>query len=309
MNGSPRSPSRRRFFKFALGGTLAFGAVGAAPRSVDTYDLETTSSHIRLANLAPQFENYRIAFLSDIHLGPFVPDDYLASVIDEVNNQRVDLVLLGGDYIGIPDSYPARLFKEVEGANYPARRGSEIAELIFRKCAQVLGSAKAHDGIFGVLGNHDHWNNSGLCKKHFVGPIRLLVNELATIRRGSALLEIVGVDDLWTGVPRLSQAQKAFRPEATRVLVSHNPDYIERVVQASVARFDLALAGHTHGGQIKLPLFGPLIGYNVRSTILNEGPCRVRECHAHVSRGIGVVDIPLRLNCRPELTVLELVRA
>ena len=169
----------------------------------------------------------------------------------------------------------------------------------------VLGRLQAPLGSYAVWGNHDH--------RSFRDPIALAAFRDMLQRQGITVLTnrglsvrsdlvVSGVDDLRTGDADLTAALASRRPDAATLLVSHNPDVLPAVPE-DVA---LTLCGHTHGGQICIPGYGPIItnsDYGRRfASGLVHGPAL-----GYVSRGLGVTAIPLRFNCPAELTVLDLV--
>ena len=134
----------------------------------------------------------------------------------------------------------------------------------------------------------------------------MLINRSVTFKRNLETFRIIGTDDYWTGIPRFAAAPK--RESENRVLISHNPDYVSFLLENTACEFDLALSGHTHGGQIKLPIIGAL-GYNVTDARFGEGLVHHKRGEVFTTRGLGVVEIPVRINCPPEVSILTLTHA
>lgn len=222
-----------------------------------------------------------VAWLADLHYGPFIREGSLAAWVDTTLALRSDLVLLGGDLVDY------------------LQRGS-LDPLL-----EQLSRIQAPLGVWGVWGNHDH---------HRLGPmigdfevaldaagVRILRNRGALVRDD---LFLAGIDDLRTGRPDLRAALAERPADVPCLLLSHNPD----VLPAVPLSVDLTLCGHTHGGQVCLPGVGAVVtssryGRRFVSGWV-EGPAR-----GYVSRGLGVTHLPLRLGCPAELTHLTLLVA
>ena len=299
--------SRRTFLATVFGATILGVATPASALAINTFDIEVTRFTLPSQRLPINFVGYRIALLTDIHLGVFMPDDVVATAVNLINNEKPDLVLLGGDYIGVPDSFPGILFDPGRNLKFAKAKSADLIMSIYNTLSKILSGLNAPDGSLGILGNHDNWNDRKLCFQGLSSPqINILVNQYQTIKRGSEQIHIYGIDDLWTGIPRLDALREISASNEFTVALAHNPDVIES--NMSNIRYDLAFAGHTHGGQINIPGLGPLVGYNIRSKTLTSGLFSTSSSHVYVSRGIGVVEIPYRLNCRPEISIFELVQ-
>jgi hypothetical protein len=283
----PRRCTRRRLLKWGLGGA-ALAASGAAAHAtlIEPEWIEHTRPVIDLSaaragppHLGPGWDGVRIAVLADLHHGPLVSDDFVRRVVKQVNAERVDFVVCVGDLVS------------------GSVRTAELAAL--------LRPLRAAEAKLAVLGNHDYWANAPAvtaCLER--AGFEVLVNAGRTFLRGGEPLSIAGVDDPWAGRPD-PQAALADAPGGPRVLLCHNPDYAERLD----ARFgvDLMLCGHTHGGQVRLPLIGAPKSV-IRHRKYESGLARGPACRVYTSRGLGVVGLPVRLGCRPELPVITLRR-
>ncbi len=301
--------SRRRFLQFS---TLAAGSAlssGVLLATRPNYEIELEYREIRIPDLPRPFFNYRIGFLSDLHLGSFMPHDSIMRAITLLNNEHVDLVLLGGDYIAFRDSLESRengmsitsCFDQCPAGLLSTRLMSEVADL--------LSGLRSKDGVFSVFGNHDRYTSaeirSGIFNDYGITTIE---NSHRAIVRDKASLQLIGVEDLMYGNPQLPLLPTTKSPQEIRVVLSHNPDFLSHVLRKTAFEFDLGLAGHTHGGQIKIPLLGAL-KYNVEDQHLREGLSTSYGTAVYTTRGVGVVNLPLRLNCPAEVSILSLLPA
>ena len=270
--------TRRKFLR-GLAGAAAAGALGAAInalRSPSRYKI--TAPAIRIKRLPEAFDGFTIALLTDIHHGPSVDIEYVDQIVRETNRLAPDLVLLGGDYVFHSAEY------------YPP-------------CVKSLANLQAPAGVFFLLGNHDHWNRSWPLRRILRKSAHELINEGTEIRRGNERIFLAGVDDLWTGKPRIDHFLKKLHSDAVCILGSHNPDYAELVKDERVR---LILSGHTHGGQIYIPGIGaPILpskfGQKYRAGLVTNGPTQV-----YVSRGLGTIPPRARFCCPPELALIKL---
>lgn len=265
--------SRRSFLRL-----LGAGAVGAltARSVVASYDFEIRDVTLPLRGLR---EPLRVAWLCDLHFGPFIRDGSVGTWVDATLALAPDLVLLGGDLV---DRFA------------PA----DLTPLLDR-----LGRLEAPLGVFAVRGNHEYARFDEAPDAFDAALEELgivtLVNGGVTIRDD---LYLAGVDDLNRGTVRLPRALAGWPGGSACLLMSHTPDVLPDV-PVSVG---LTLCGHTHGGQVVLPGVGPVVTssrYGRRFVAgLVQGPAA-----GYVSTGLGMSHLPLRLNCPAELTLLTLV--
>jgi hypothetical protein len=235
---------------------------------------------IVLADLAPAFDGYRIALLTDLHSSPLVPRWWLDRAVDTANALAPDLVALGGDFLDDDPHY--------------------IAEL-----GDILRPLRGKDGAVAVLGNHDHYVGAqGVREELASAGVRELWNAHFVLIRGGAPLVIGGVGDLETDVVDCERALAGASANAPRIVLSHDPDVF--AYWPAEPRLDLMLAGHTHGGQAYLPLLGPpyvpsQFGFRYLQGLIREGGRQL-----YVSRGVGASGLPIRWGCPPELTLVVL---
>jgi len=269
--------SRRRLLRW-LGGACCATLGGWSLYEAGRLTLERVT--VALEGLDRAFAGYRVALLSDTHCGPWTGPAFIAHAVALANGVRPDLIVLCGDF------------------NQRSRAYIEPGIEPFADCS-------APDGVFAVLGNHDHWEDAALTVRTLrrVG-VQPLTNAGVVVNRRGARLALGGVDDLWEGRQDPASAFRGVPADVPRILLSHNPDYAERL--PSGVRIDLMLSGHTHGGQVLLPWVGaPLLpvttGQKYRAGLV-RGP----RCQVYVSRGVGTITPPVRFRCPPEVTVVEL---
>ena len=239
-----------------------------------------TRRRILMTGLPPAFEGIRIALLSDFHHGPVVPAVMIRDAVRLANSLQPDLVALTGDFI---------------------QRGKEWAAGCFRE----LSLLQAPLGIFGVLGNHDHYAQAAGTVRRAMGAagIHDLTNRGLDLQRDGNTLRLCGVGDLWTEKQDLRSALgRADRPDSV-ILLSHNPDYAERLRDDRVG---LVLSGHTHGGQCVFPLIGAPILPSRYGQKYASGLCRSPVAKVFVTTGVGHSSLPLRFNCPAEVALLTL---
>lgn len=220
-----------------------------------------------------------LAFASDFHAGPTTHPAMYGRLIDELARVRPDVLLLGGDYVS---SNAAHV---------------EVLARVFSQCSPPLGK-------YAVLGNHDLWtDHHHITRQLCRAGVEVLVNRHVALPAPFDQVSICGIDDPWSG---RADGTSAFRGAGrVRIFLSHSPDGLQLI---RGERFDLGLAGHTHGGQIALPdgrpivtVGGPLSRRYTRGRfeIAGNGPLIV-------SRGVGCSNLPIRINADPELIVCTL---
>jgi len=274
---------RRGPIRKALEKTLIFivGRLGGRYRLFERrHPIELNRFKIPITDLPEAFEGFRIVQISDIHHGPYTLEKDLYRLVDLANAQKPDLVVLTGDFILNSTKY------------LPA-------------CIQALTTLRADQGIYAVLGNHDHREGAEQVREALEhAGIQVLRNRNVTLRRGEATLLLAGVADLEEDDPDLDLAFEGSEASQLRILLSHNPDIAEYM---DGHQADLVIAGHTHGGQFLFPLIGapflPNLYAKYREGLRSEPAGKV-----FTTRGVGATLLPLRIACPPEMAVLTLVR-
>ncbi len=261
---------------------------------IEPHLLLVEHSEVTSPDLPAEFDGVRIAFASDIHAGSLLGAGRVTRVIDTLLAEKPDLVLLGGDYtdgdwLTIVDTGDAKLYPEAE-------RLTEVPM-----------------GAVGVLGNHDSGmsTHGGRTRAERVADagITVLDNGNVRVEKDGAAIVLAGVEDLDTGRPDLASAAQGISADEFAILLSHNPDVLADGLDAvSKAGFDLALSGHTHGGQVTcFGLWAPVIPsrYGQR---FRGGWSEIGGTPVLVSRGAGVLALPIRFFAPPQVHVITLRR-
>jgi predicted MPP superfamily phosphohydrolase len=265
----------------ALGGALLGGAVYA--RKVEPEEVEVVSVPLILPRLDGRFDGYRIAQISDLHADDWMTPGRVLSLVDLVNAEEPDLVLITGDFA----TY-SRLHSKIR----------HVPDLV-----APLKRLRAPNGSFAVLGNHDHKTNAQVVRRVLAASgVTELCNTVVTVRRGGASLHVCGVDSVLEGVSRPERVLERLPKEGAAILLAHEPDVADEV--AATGRFDLQLSGHSHGGQLGLPLLRfPFLPKLSRKYPV--GLYRVGKMFLYTNRGLGAHP-RFRFACRPEITVFTL---
>lgn len=304
--------SRRNFIKFGLVGVGAAATLAIPVVNQTTSDFELVEREVALPRLPSQFSGYRVGLVGDFHYGAYFEKAWLEQVIEILRHSNLDLLLLCGDYAWVHDPWVEVLFPDQRNRAFSRKiaTGKTLAALIVREMAEFLAHASARDGVFAVLGNHDRWVSPALYDAALSSAgIRVITNQTIQIKRDPSRIVLVGLDDYWTGFPAVPANLPPLGKDSLRIALTHNPDLLSHLISSGGLDFDLGLSGHTHGGQIKLPGV-PFTYYNIWDTRMGAGLFESSPaCKVYTTRGLGVVEIPFRIACRPEVTVLTLTAA
>lgn len=282
-----RTISRRKFLGLAVAGAAA--AVAADGFLIEPNIPKVVRKGIALRRWPQRMAGFTIALLSDFHYDPYFSVHPLRAAIGIVNELRPDLIVLTGDFASVP----------LVG-NY--RAGARHAE----PCAQLLGRMRAPYGLSAVMGNHDiDTDPSRVTAALRENGIRVLRNQSFPVEKDGSRFWLAGIDDLLGRTADLSATLDGIPSDEATVLLAHEPDYADYVAAHPV---DLQLSGHSHGGQIRIPLFPPLY-LPVLGRKYIWGQYQIRGLTLYTNPGLGTVAIPVRLNCAPEITLLTLRRA
>jgi predicted MPP superfamily phosphohydrolase len=289
----PVKLTRRQFLRRAFWSTAAFGLGGTAYVTlIEPHRVQISHLSIPLPGLPRALDGVTIAHLTDLHRSTLVSRRYLAHCVATVNRLAPDLIVFTGDYLTHARSERARFA-------YGTVDPSELA----RECADCMGQARARYGVFATLGNHDHWFDAKVVTAHIErAGIPVLRNQTVTATVRGAPLPVVGLGDLWTEGVNFHQAFAGIA-DGPAVVLMHNPDAFEHWPRNGA---DLVLAGHTHGGQVNLPLVGPPIVPSRYGQKYAQGLFRRGNATLYVNRGLGVLWPGVRFNCRPEIAVFHL---
>ena len=248
---------------------------------VEPYSVDVAEKEIAVAGLPAELDGALIAHLSDFHLREIGDREW--AVIEAVRRAEPDLVCITGDFVS-------------------DRRGMQLL-------VPFLMELTRGRRTFAVLGNHDHADGvdtAALKESLRRAGVELLVNESRRILLRGAPVRIVGVDDPASGRDDLERSLGVGEPaggSAFVLLLAHSPDIL---LAPRVGEADLVLAGHTHGGQVRLPVIGPLVTHTRIGRAAAAGVVRREGTVAHVSRGLGETGVRMRLFCRPEVALLRL---
>ena len=262
-----------------LGGLLAGGAglvtgAGAYGYVYARHHIELVRASLPVSGLPPALHGLRIGLITDLHHSELVPREDVEAAANLIMAERPDLIVLGGDYI---------------------TRGNRS---FITPCVEALGNLKAPEGVFAVLGNHDD-------DRHMPAALEgrgftVLRDERTRIVINHEHFEIAGLD-FWTRRPRdIARALQGAEPPV--MLIAHDP---RRIREAAELDIGLVLSGHTHGGQVVLPFVG---AFAARRFPIVAGTARRENTTIFVSRGVGTVFVPYRLNCPPDVALLTLTR-
>lgn len=275
-----RKMTRRQFLARGAGAVVGAGllAGGYAWQGEPNW-LEVNRLELPLKELPSALAGTRLIHFSDVHLGFNKDARDVARLVKHIREEQPDMICFTGDIV---DSYAEDLTDSVS----------------------VLAELEAPLGKYAILGNHDYKNTELLTKLLKEAGFRVLRNQAYLIRQAGAVIAVAGLDDMLHGKPDPEATVKDI-PEGTfTILLMHEPDYADI---AEAYPFHLQLSGHSHGGQIRLPLAGaPFTPYGSRKYINGLYYTENTGMPVYVNRGFGETLMPLRFLCRPELTVLTL---
>ncbi len=231
---------------------------------------------VELDRLPKKLDGFKIIHLSDIHHSPFTSFEHIARTVKIANRLKPDMFVLTGDYV------------------------SHEPEFI-RPVAELMGGLRSEFGTHACLGNHDHWTDPSAVAAAFrENGINMMVNEGFRFEARDASIWLAGVDDHMVGKTDLTAALKGSYPDEMKLLLAHNPIIFRKSVRYGV---DLTLSGHTHGGQVRVRDKNRRL---IRRRKLSNGLHRRKDSQIYITRGIGTVVLPVRYQCPPEITFLEL---
>ena len=264
----------RWLFAYALSGIVGVWAVMVRRRLFRVREIE-----VPLAGLDAAFDGYRVAQLSDLHVGSMTPERWARRWVARVAELEVDLVVLTGDYL-------------TSGVRF------------HRQVADSLAALRARDGVYAVMGNHDYFDDgeplmSLLAERGVV----VLRNEHVEIERDGGRICLAGVDDVYTRRDDVAAALAGRDESVVLIVLAHDPVSFPAIAARGA---DLVLSGHTHWGQVAMPFFAERFGYRAGSWPYRAGRHRLGDSQLYVHPGLGTTGPPLRVGTCPEITVLAL---
>jgi predicted MPP superfamily phosphohydrolase len=272
---SPRTLSRRTVLKSLAGGG-AVVLVGASGYGFfgERHAVGLTEATIPVAGLPPELAGLRIGLLTDVHRSRWVSASDVDRGVRLLSSAQPDLIVLGGDYV----TWGERAY--------------------VGPSAEALAPLTAPHGVFAVLGNHD--DDRDMPAALAARGVTVLKDARTTITIRGRLVTLAGIR-FWTRRPRDIASLVANAP-GTVMLLAHDP---RRLAEAAGLNIPLVLSGHTHGGQVVLPVLGPIAAEKFPVVY---GAARQGDTTLFVSRGLGTVYVPVRVNCPPEVALLTLIR-
>jgi predicted MPP superfamily phosphohydrolase len=275
--------TRRQFLTgLAAAPLMALSATSAYALLIEPDHYELSETDIFIRDLPESFDGFRIVQVSDIHHSRIVSLAEVRRVVELAQSAKPDMVALTGDYTTMYRRY-------------------------IEPCAEALGSLRAPEGVWAVLGNHDHYTDAQLTTRALESAhISVLGNANTLLRRGADALQLSGVDDWSWGRADWPRAFHGLDRKRPSLLLSHQPRVLDLAETHGVS---LILSGHTHGGQVSLPLIGSPARFISSEMKYERGLYEKNGTQLYVSRGTGVIGLPLRLGSRPEVALLRLRRA
>jgi uncharacterized protein len=268
-----------RAIQVVLIGCALIFLVSVYSHKIEPIWFEVNQIDLALPKLDRAFNGYRIVQISDLHAGDGIDRAQLERVVAAVNDQNPDLVVITGDHV--------------------SRKPRQHIELL-----DTLAKLHPRDRTISVLGNHDVYNDPEPIRQGIrQAGITLLENNVYTIDRGGATLHIAGVGDVFAKQARLAEVLAQLPATGAAIMLAHEPDFADET--AATGRFGLQLSGHSHGGQIRLPFYDGYLPEFARHYPI--GRYQVGPMVQYTNKGIGTIKIYARFNCRPEISVFNLV--
>ncbi len=269
------SPRRKFLRKAFWGGVL----LSTYPIFIERYLVEVNRYQIKVPNLPKEFDGFTIVHLSDLHYGFLVPQSFIEKVVNLANSINGDIIVSTGDFVH-------------------AKNTKKEIDIVW----PIVSKLKAKDGVYSVLGNHDHWADLERSMYWMKRSGQDLRHKTVEIKRENSSIFLGGVGDLWCDRVNIDKTFKNIEPTACKICLAHNPDSADLNFKTNI---DLMLCGHTHGGQVKIPFFGAPI-LPVKNKKYSQGFIESDNTNLFISRGVGWAVLPVRFNCFPEIAVLEI---
>jgi predicted MPP superfamily phosphohydrolase len=285
----PKKITPRKFLKYLKMGIIDSCLFIAGGLSYSTlleprfFRVETV--RLELERLPRVFSGLRVAQISDIHMGGWMNFERFQRVAGLIATQKPDLLLITGDFL--------------LGHHFTAAAWGFLKDLY-----DVLAPLAKTIPSYAVLGNNDYRMNPKAVRRMLASSrVADLTNTMVTVTRDGQRLHLCGVDDVWYGNVRLENITARLNGQSAAILLAHEPDFAD--VSAATGKFDLQISGHTHGGQVVLPFYGPpLLPHLGRK--YPSGLYKVGNMFQYTNRGVGMHDLAVRFNCPPEITIFEL---
>lgn len=286
-----RRLTRRDFLKLSGVGAVNFillamlGGTGYG-FLLEPHWLQVERVRLTLPRLPRTLSGLRVAQISDIHMGGWMNRQRFQRVADAIRKQNPDVLLMTGDFL-------------------LGHRFTDAAWQALQDLRDVLSPLAKSIPTFAVLGNHDHWMNPQAVRQMLCASgVHDLTNGVITLTREGESLHLCGVDDVWRGDARLEEVIAQLGDKnSVAILLAHEPDYAD--TSAATGMFDLQVSGHTHGGQVVIPFYGPPVLPHMGRRY-PSGLYKVGNMFQYTNRGVGMHRLSFRINCPPEITIFEL---
>lgn len=279
--------NRRSFLKKLIGSTITlFGLTGGTyyyARNIEPGLLTIQSESIVSTKIPASFDGFKIVQFSDTHIGFQYTLTQFHDLITKINALNPDIIVFTGDLVDEPNKYDWS-----------------------PKLTQLLHDLKAYYGKYWIYGNHDHGGYGTEIVRDVMekANFNLLQNSHQVIEKDVDRIILAGIDDVILGSPNLPEALQHTNPELFTILLSHEPDFADIAKKHPV---DVQLSGHSHGGQVRLPLLGHLYTpIYAEKYVEGNYTFDSSDFKLFVSRGIGTTRLPYRFFCKPEITVFTL---
>jgi len=276
--------------------TLFIGAFLAYAYFIGARGFVVIEETLAVPNWTPKLSGFRVVTIADIHTGSnYAPPERIRHVVEQANVQNADLIVLLGDYVS-----ESRWDRDAQSKP----EGTDRTELKvpFEEVAESLIGLRAKHGVFAIIGNHDWYHNEQKIHRllESVAGINVLHNEIAEIPVDGETVRLWGIEDLYRNRRVPSQAFENLAEKRNIIALTHNPDSLLQAPEG----FSIMFSGHTHGGQINWPIFGPKAVFN--DPRFMDGHAVVDNKHVYVSSGVGTSVIPFRFRVPPEINVVTL---
>jgi predicted MPP superfamily phosphohydrolase len=273
---------------------ISIGLLAGYAYFIEPRQFVVVEETLAVPNWDPELNGFRVVAISDIHTGSnYAPIERLRLVVQKANEQNADMIVLLGDYVS--ESSRGRRRNPPEGTD-----GTDL-KIPANEIADALQGFSARYGVYAIIGNHDWYHNEQKIHRELerVG-INVLDNEVAAIQVGERTVRMWGIEDLWKNRRVPAEPFQTLAEKRNVIAFTHNPDSL----LTAPAGFSIMLAGHSHGGQINFPIFGPFAPFN--DPRFMDGHAEVDGKHVYVTSGVGTSVIPFRWRVPPEIAVVTL---
>jgi predicted MPP superfamily phosphohydrolase len=280
-----RKAMNRRTFLKKTGkiylGLIAAGMItGTYSFKIERFWYQIKEVRLKVHNLPSAFAGWTIVHFSDIHLGFHYGIEDFKHVVSMINSLNPDIIFFTGDLIQM------------------GNREQELSIPLLKELKGLRG------GKWAVIGNHDFYTRDQITHTLESAQFKVLKNQNDFIESNQQRLYIAGIDDVMYGEPNIGKAVKGLLEDDCVLLLAHEPDIADESSQYPISA---QFSGHSHGGQVRIPLYGPIIRQDLAIKYV-DGLYHVgeRKMPLYVNRGIGTTKLALRFFCRPEITLFHL---